>query len=778
MQNKELSAWSLIVVAVLSGSLTASSIAGCKPKSTSQGNSNLNFSVDEGVVDNNVTATAETPLSESPVAETPASTSPASIEPTKAEPSAKEPAPAVEMKPETKEPAVAPETIVPKATEAMVAAVVAAADATKEAMKKTPGESKAGESIGQIDNPSTVLDAGGDWPQWGGTRLRNNTPNVTGLPESWRPGKFDRKTGEWDKSKSKNIRFASALGSQTYGNPVVADGRVYVGTNNGSGHVARYPSSIDLGALLCLDEQNGDLLWQHSSEKLITGRVHDWPLQGICCSPLVEGERLWFVTSRGEVRCLDTKGFYDNEDNGPLKNEAVRVVDMEQADPAFKETVAKLDEGELTDALKSLLDGRGEEVSEGIEVATVEAGKAWNLTGTFAGIKRTLSAKVIGPRITVMKNLSVDDKIEADVIWVFDMMKTLGSSQHNMASCSVTAYGDLLFVNTGNGQDESHINLPAPNAPSFFCMNKNTAEIYWTDKSPGENILHGQWSSPAIAEIAGVPQVIFAGGDGIVYSFRADKGTDGKPEQLWHFDANPKESVYILGGDATRNSIIGTPVVYEERVFIAVGEDPEHGEGEGHLYCIDPTKRGDISPELAMRVENDGSRVPLAHKRAQAVDPKLGEVSIDNPNSAVVWHYSFVDRNGNGEADFEETMHRTMGTVAIKDDLLYVADLSGVIHCLDTNPGEDGQPKVHFTFDMLALSYGSPLITDGRVFLGDEDGDISIFKLGAENVEPIEEINMGTSIYSTPVAANGTIFISSKDKLFAISSNAAADKQE
>ena len=39
---------------------------------------------------------------------------------------------------------------------------------------------------------------------------------------------------------------------------------------------------------------------------------------------------------------------------------------------------------------------------------------------------------------------------------------------------------------------------------------------------------------------------------------------------------------------------------------------------------------------------------------------------------------------------------------------------------------------------------------------------------GAENNEPIEEINMGSSVYSTPVAANETIFISTKDKLFAI----------
>ena len=105
------------------------------------------------------------------------------------------------------------------------------------------------------------------------------------------------------------------------------------------------------------------------------------------------------------------------------------------------------------------------------------------------------------------------------------MMDELDTSQHNMCSCSVTSYGDLLFVNTSNGLDESHINLPAPDAPSFICMDKNTGEVYWTDSSPGNNILHGQWSSPAVGELGGVPQVLFAGGDGILYSFRADKGS-------------------------------------------------------------------------------------------------------------------------------------------------------------------------------------------------------------------------------------------------------------
>jgi len=779
MQKKELSAWSLILLAVVSGSLTATSVAGCKPRTDiTNVDTDLDFDVDEGESDSNVTATAETPMVAPETPLPPTTTSPSStLETTPPAKTVEETTPAKE--PEGAKPAAASTSISP--APAVIAATSAAAamvgEAAKSAASSTKGVSALTASIGDVDDPSIVQTAGGDWPQWGGTRLRNNAPDVTGLPAQWKPGKFDRRTGDWDKSTSKNIRWVSNLGSQTYGNPVIADGRVYVGTNNGSGHIARYPSNTDLGCLLCFDEKTGELLWQHSSEKLITGRVHDWPLQGICCSPLVEGERLWFVTSRGEVRCLDTKGFHDDEDSGSVINEPARVADLEVANPDYKDTLAKLDEGSVSDALKALLEKHGEPTSDEVVVETVEAGKTWKLIGTFAGTKRTFNARVAGPRLSVFKTLSIADKKEADVLWVYNMMETLGSSQHNMAACSVTAYGDLLFVNTSNGQDESHINLPAPNAPSFFCMNKNTGEVYWTNKSPGENILHGQWSSPAIAEIGGVPQAIFAGGDGILYSFRADMGEDGKPELLWQFDCNPKETIWILGGEGTRNNVIATPVIYKDLVYIAVGQDPEHGEGEGHLWCIDPTKRGDISPQLAMKVE-EGNRVPIPHKRVQAVEPKLGEVAVDNSNSGVVWHYAVADQNEDGEIDFEETMHRTIGTVAIKDDLLYVTDLSGVVHCLDTEGDGEGKAKVHFTYDMLAQSWGSPLIADGRVFLGDEDGDIAIFELGAENKEPIDEINMGTSIYSTPVAANSTIFISTKDKLFAISDVADSGEKE
>ncbi|MCA9114378.1 MAG: PQQ-binding-like beta-propeller repeat protein, partial [Planctomycetaceae bacterium] len=122
-----------------------------------------------------------------------------------------------------------------------------------------------------------------DWPMWGGWPSRNNTPQGENIPD------------DWDVSSGKNIRWEAKLGSQTYGNPVVANGKVYVGTNNNAGWLERYPEAVDLGALLCFEEKTGKFLWQHSSPKLPTGRVHDWPLQGICCSPYVDGKRVWFV---------------------------------------------------------------------------------------------------------------------------------------------------------------------------------------------------------------------------------------------------------------------------------------------------------------------------------------------------------------------------------------------------------------------------------------------------------------------------------------------------
>jgi outer membrane protein assembly factor BamB len=654
------------------------------------------------------------------------------------------------------------------------------------------GEKSAASAQGAQSNGTVPA---GDWTQWGGSPIRNNTPTATGIVTEWAPGEFDRKTGAWKSDAAKNIRWVTQLGSQTYGNAVVASGRVFVGTNNSAGYLKRYPADYDLGVFVCIDEKTGKFLWQHSSEKLPTGRVHDWPLMGICCSPLVEGERLWFVTSRGEVKCLDVAGFYDGEDDGPVKGETGRLFDLRRADDPAEDKVGgyvkELDEGKLPADVRASFATAGMPLPEGeIAIAADDTTKAplkkWKFQAKVNGADRDLYLELRGPALSGFKTITPDDKDEADVIWSYNMMEKLGTSQHNMCSCSVTAWGDILFVNTSNGVDDSHLVISAPDAPSFIAMDKNTGEVFWTDNSPGKNILHGQWSSPAVATIGGVDQVLFGGGDGWLYSFKADKGKDGKPELLWKFDANPKDAILELGGRGTRNDIISTPVVYDNKVYFCTGQDPEHGEGDGILYCLDPARRGDISEMLA--VNRADPKTPIPVKRIQAVVEADGDMAVPNPNSGIVWKYASHDANNDGTLDFEEQFHRSIGTCVIKNDILFIADFSGICHCLNAKTG-----KINWTYDMLAASWGSGLIVGDKIYIGDEDGDISVFNLSADPKKAMREIkdedgqsklypinvretdpgrwdvvNMGNAVYSTPIVANGVLFISNNDHIFAI----------
>lgn len=457
--------------------------------------------------------------------------------------------------------------------------------------------------------PATSEPGVGDWPMWGGTPQRNMVSRATGLPSQW-----DVKTG-------RNVKWKAGLGSQTYGNAVVSNGVVLVGTNNELLRDPKQPG--DRGVLMAFREADGQFLWQMTHEKLPSGRVNDWPYQGVCSSPLVEEGVVYYVSNRGEVMAVDLDGFRDGTNDGLVKDE-----------------------------------------------------------------------RLTGPT-------------NADVIWRFDMMEEVGSFPHNMSNSSPVSFKHLIFVSTSNGQDESHVNIPSPKAPAIIALDKTTGKLVWEDNSVGDRILHGQWSSPMVFNAGGVDQVAIGQGDGWIRGYEALTG-----KKLWEFDTNPKDSVW----PKTRNELISTPVFYDGLVYIANGQDPEHGEGVGHLYAIDPTKRGDIT------------------------------------RTGLVWHY--------------DKIRRSISTAAIADGLVYYPDFSGFLHCLDAKTG-----TVYWVHDMLAAMWGSPMVVDGKVYLGDEDGDVVVLKHGKERVV-LAEMNMGSSIYSTPVPANGALLISTRNELFALAEGA------
>ena len=60
--------------------------------------------------------------------------------------------------------------------------------------------------------------------------------------------------------------------------------------------------------------------------------------------------------------------------------------------------------------------------------------------------------------------------------------------------------------------------------------------------------------------------------------------------------------------------------------------------------------------------------------------------------------------------------------------------------------------------------YGG-LVADGKVYIGDEDGDLMVFEASKEK-KLLSTTNLGAPIYSTPVVANGVLYVSSNTHLF------------
>lgn len=489
-----------------------------------------------------------------------------------------------------------------------------------------------------------------DWPMWGGTPSRNMV--AEGKVSLF----FDLQKG-----KEGGVLWQQNLGSQTYGNPIVADGKIFVGTNNGGGWRAdKYPAEQDKGVVLAFNEEDGKFLWQLTRDKLPAGRVNDWLLQGICSVPVVEGDRMYVVTNRCELMCLDTNGFLDDENDGEIQDEV--------------------------DATKK----------------------------------------------------------DADIIWNLDMIEELGVFPHNLATSSPVIHGDMIYLLTSNGVDEAHLDVPSPRSPCFLAVNKKTGKVVWEHNQPEDRILHGQWSSPALGVVNGKTQVYFPGGDGVLYAHDAESG-----DEIWRFDLNPKETKWELYGKGTRNAVISTPVFIDNSVVLAVGQDPEHGEGVGHLWRIDATKTGDISPELG----------------------EIGSPGKPNPNSGVIWHYGGEIKGEDGE--LESKFRRTMSTVSIYKGMVFAADLSGFLHCVDLETGER-----HWEHDLMDGVWGSTLAIDDKVFLGGEGGVLTVFKASKEKAEILatKDTVEFSSIYSTPTFNGDRMYLSDRTRLYAVDVNVAREK--
>ncbi|MEM7233650.1 MAG: PQQ-binding-like beta-propeller repeat protein [Planctomycetota bacterium] len=444
----------------------------------------------------------------------------------------------------------------------------------------------------------------------GRTAHRNNAT------ETSVPVQFSPRTKE-------NLRWSVRLGHTTYGAPIVAGENVYVGTDN------RRPRQSGVrgerGVLMAFRERDGKFLWQDATPRRLSS-FDGLLLPVTSSSPLVEGSRLYYVNGQAQLRCLDTEGFRDGENDGPYRDESRR------------------------------------------------------------------------------------SKKDADLIWQLDMYTELGVFPHEAANCSVATAGNLLLVCTSNGVDEAHSRIPAPRAPSFLGVDKTTGNVVWQVAGPSPRVFHGQWSSPAVLETKGRTLALFGGGDGVLYALEASTG-----REIWRFDGNPKDAVWRPSGDrrevTLRNNIIACPVVHRGIVYLAMGQDPEHGQGMGRLFAIDPGGQGDVT-----------------HARK-------------------IWENAAVGR--------------MIATPVIRDELLFVGDYNGYVHCVDTRDGQ-----TIWSHDLLAGIWGSLVLAGDHVYVGDEDGTLTVFEASREK-RLVHSVDMDSPLWAVLTAQEGTLYVASARGLFA-----------
>jgi outer membrane protein assembly factor BamB len=142
-----------------------------------------------------------------------------------------------------------------------------------------------------------------DWPMFGRDKTRNSVS-----PEKNPPIEWDVKTG-------KNIKWKAKIGSYTFATPVVANGLVWIGTNNDNPREPNHSNLVEPGGvLMCLRASDGKFLYQHASPQR-KGPTFRWAYNGITSSPLVEGDRFWCTTTLAETICMDISPLRQEEGN-------------------------------------------------------------------------------------------------------------------------------------------------------------------------------------------------------------------------------------------------------------------------------------------------------------------------------------------------------------------------------------------------------------------------------------------------------------------------------
>jgi outer membrane protein assembly factor BamB len=443
--------------------------------------------------------------------------------------------------------------------------------------------------------------AAADWTQWGGTPARNMAALETGIPETFFPGKKKRDRLGFDPATARNVRFIARLGSENYSAPVVAGGRIFIGTNDEDLDDPRFRPT-EGGVFLCLDEKTGGMLWRLVVPKLEIDRSKvsedfDAMNLGICSTATVDGDRVYLVTNRCEVVCLDADGLADGND-GPFRDEATFSVPEGAAPvalgPADADIVWRFD------MLRDLPVFPHDASNCGVLVLGEQL-----YVGTGNGV---YDGKVVLP---TAPSLVVLDKRTGGLLARDDGRISAAVFHGQWSSPALATVHGRPLVLYGAGDGVCHAFRPFVAAAAASGPG-TLEEAWWFDCNPPGYRQRGGEQIDYWALVRGAPKQLDA--DGMLVS--------------------PSE-------------IIGTPVVHGSRVYVAIGQDPIHGPGRGALSCFTLEGKGNATEAARvwqyLGIGRTLSTVSIAGGLLYAAEHAGKVHCLDAANGALLWVHDTRD---------------------------------------------------------------------------------------------------------------------------------------
>ncbi|MCC6232871.1 MAG: PQQ-binding-like beta-propeller repeat protein [Verrucomicrobiales bacterium] len=488
-----------------------------------------------------------------------------------------------------------------------------------------------------------LIGHGADQAQFGHAWSRNMASSERALP-----ARFDPRTGE-------NMVWSARLGTETHSTPVIAGGRILIGTNNGEPRDPKY--SGDRGVLLCLNEADGALIWQLVVPKREEDIYFDWPKSGMSSTASVEGDRVYLVDNRGVVLCLDLHGLANGND-GSFTNEPIYYA---------VQPTNTLNQG---------------------------APAAFHPDGRLKTDAPTPNRIELGPQ-------------DADIVWMFDLSSGAGIWSHDAAHSSILIRGNHLYLNSGTGVDNTHKKIRRLDAPSLVVLDKRTGAYLARDRDGiGPNIFHSTWAPPS----SDGTNIYFAAGNGFVYAYEplppeVTPTTEPRTlRTLWSYDfdpATPKTEVHRYNQNRTEgpSNFYGAPVVHDGSLYIAGGGDIWWGRNDASFHRLDLSS---TPPRLVWRqplVRHTFATAAIADGLAFVTDTSQNLHCFETATGTPLWTHAL-----NGE---------TWASPCAVDGKVYVGTRRGGFHVLAATR----EKSVLYEANLGAPISATPVAANGRLYV-------------------------------------------------------------